>query len=411
MAGSEKIVFCTGGGCTAKLGAGVLSRILEKLPRGEQDPNLLVGYDSKDDAAVYRITDELAFVQTVDFFPPMVDDPYTFGQIAAANALSDIYAMGGEVKTALNLVCFPESMDLNVLGEILRGGAEGSQRSILLQIRLPRLVAALILGGALSVSGYLLQTFFHNPIASPFVLGISSGAKLTIAVTMIALLSRGHTASSAALIAVAFLGAMVSMGFVLAVSQKVRHMSMLVVCGVMIGYICSAATDLLVTFADDSNIVNLHNWSMGSFSGMSWENVRTMALVCGAALVLSFFLSKPIRAYQLGEVYAQNMGVALKAFRTALILLSSILSACVTAFAGPISFVGIAVPHLMKSLFHSAEPLLLIPACFLGGGAFCLMCDLIARTAFAPTEVSISSVTAVFGAPIVIYMMIHRKAA
>ena len=178
----------------------------------------------------------------------------------------------------------------------------------------------------------------------------------------------------------------------------------------MIGYICSAATDLLVTFADDSNIVNLHNWSMGSFSGMSWENVRTMALVCGAALVLSFFLSKPIRAYQLGEVYAQNMGVALKAFRTALILLSSILSACVTAFAGPISFVGIAVPHLMKSLFHSAEPLLLIPACFLGGGAFCLMCDLIARTAFAPTEVSISSVTAIFGAPVVIYMMVRRKA-
>ena len=293
--------------------------------------------------------------------------------------------------------------------EILRGGAESSQRSILLQIRLPRLVAALILGGALSVSGYLLQTFFHNPIAGPFVLGISSGAKLTIAVTMIMLLSRGHTASSAALIAAAFLGAMVSMGFVLAVSQRVRRMSMLVVCGVMIGYICSAATDLLVTFADDSNIVNLHNWSMGSFSGMSWENVKTMALVCGA-LVLSFFLSKPIRAYQLGEVYAQNMGVALKAFRTALILLSSILSACVTAFAGPISFVGIAVPHLMKSLFRSAEPLLLIPACFLGGGAFCLMCDLIARTAFAPTEVSISSITAIFGAPVVIYMMVRRKA-
>ncbi len=294
--------------------------------------------------------------------------------------------------------------------EILRGGAEGSQRSILLQIRLPRLVSALILGGALSVSGYLLQTFFHNPIAGPFVLGISSGAKLTIAVTMITLLSHGHTASSAALIAAAFLGAMVSMGFVLAVSQRVRRMSMLVVCGVMIGYICSAATDLLVTFADDSNIVNLHNWSMGSFSGMSWENVKTMARVCGAALLLSFFLSKPIRAYQLGEIYAQNLGVPLKDFRTALILLSSILSACVTAFAGPISFVGIAVPHLMKSLFHSAEPLLLIPACFLGGGAFCLMCDLIARTAFAPTEVSISSITAIFGAPIVIYMMVRRKA-
>ena len=124
MAKEDKLVFCTGGGCTAKLGAGVLSHILEKLPRGEKDSDLLVGYDSRDDAAVYRITDDIALVQTVDFFPPMVDDPYTFGQIAAANALSDVYAMGGEVKTALNLVCFPESMDLNILGEILRGGAE-----------------------------------------------------------------------------------------------------------------------------------------------------------------------------------------------------------------------------------------------------------------------------------------------
>ena len=135
------------------------------------------------------------------------------------------------------------------------------------------------------------------------------------------------------------------------------------------------------------------------------------AVVCGAALILTFLLSKPLRAYQLGEVYAQNLGVPLRAFRAALILLSSVLSACVTAFAGPISFVGIAVPHLMKSLFKSAEPLLMIPACFLGGGAFCLFCDLIARTAFAPTEVSISSVTAVFGAPVVIYMMLHRKGA
>ncbi|MBQ9155351.1 MAG: selenide, water dikinase SelD [Eubacterium sp.] len=116
--------FCTGGGCTAKLGAGVLSRVLSRLPKGPEDANLLVGYDSKDDAAVYRISEDTAIVQTLDFFPPMVDDPYTFGKIAAANALSDIYAMGGEVKTALNIVCFPESMDLNVLGEIMRGGAE-----------------------------------------------------------------------------------------------------------------------------------------------------------------------------------------------------------------------------------------------------------------------------------------------
>lgn len=120
----EELVFCKGGGCTAKLGAGVLSRVLSRLPRGEHDENLLVGYDSRDDAAVYRVADDLAIVQTLDFFPPMIDDPYLFGQIAAANALSDIYAMGGTVKTALNIVCFPEQMDLNVLGEIMRGGAE-----------------------------------------------------------------------------------------------------------------------------------------------------------------------------------------------------------------------------------------------------------------------------------------------
>lgn len=121
--GQEPIVFCKGGGCTAKLGPGALARVLEKIPR-VSDPNLLIGYDSSDDAAVYRLTDDLAIVQTLDFFPPMVEDPYIFGQIAAANALSDVYAMGGDVKTALNIVCFPEAMDLNILGKILLGGSE-----------------------------------------------------------------------------------------------------------------------------------------------------------------------------------------------------------------------------------------------------------------------------------------------
>ena len=120
---NEKL-FCKGGGCTAKLGAGILSRVLERLPKFDEDPALLIGYDSKDDAAVYKLTDEMAVVQTLDFFPPMVDDPYTFGQIAATNALSDVWAMGGEVKTALNIVCFPEKSDLNILGEMMRGGAE-----------------------------------------------------------------------------------------------------------------------------------------------------------------------------------------------------------------------------------------------------------------------------------------------
>lgn len=296
-----------------------------------------------------------------------------------------------------------------ILAVLGRRSSDATAVSILWNIRLPRILAALLLGGALSVSGFLLQTFFSNPIAGPFVLGISSGAKLVVALVMIFLLGRGITISSLGMVGAAFVGSMISMGFVLAVSKKVNNMSMLVVCGIMIGYICSAITDFFVTFAEDSNIVNLHNWSLGSFSGTSWNSVKIMAVIVLVTLVCVFFLSKPIGAYQIGENYAQNLGVNIKALRVLLILLSSILSACVTAFAGPISFVGIAVPHLIKSLFKTAKPLVIIPAGFLGGAVFCLFCDLLARTVFAPTELSISSVTAVFGAPVVIYMMIRKQ--
>ena len=296
-----------------------------------------------------------------------------------------------------------------IMNIIFRHEGNATAYNIIWEIRLPRILAVIILGGALSVSGFLLQTFFNNPIAGPFVLGISSGAKLVVALLMIFFLSRSISMGSAAMIIAAFIGSMISMGFVLLVAKKVHNMSMLVISGVMIGYICSAITDFVVTVADDSNIVNLHNWSLGSFSGMSWGNVQVMAVVVLITMVIVFFMSKPIGAYQLGEVYAQNMGVNIKLFRIGLILLSCILSACVTAFAGPISFVGIAVPHIVKSLLKTARPLLVIPACFLGGAVFCLFCDLIARTVFAPTELSISSVTAVFGAPVVIYIMIRRQ--
>lgn len=297
--------------------------------------------------------------------------------------------------------------------DVLRilGGREADQVSadIVLQIRFPRALAAAILGGGLALSGYLLQTFFHNPIAGPFILGISSGAKLVVALVMVVFLGRGIQISSVAMIAAAFVGAMISMGFVLLMSRLMDQMSMLIVSGVMIGYICSAVTDFVVTFADDAEIVNLHNWSKGSFSGISWDNVAVMAVVIFAASFCIFLMSKPISAYQMGESYARNMGLNIQLFRALLVLLSSVLSACVTAFAGPVSFVGIAVPHLVKNLFKTAKPILMIPACFLGGAAFCLFCDLLARVMFAPTELSISTVTAVFGAPVVIFIMIHRK--
>lgn len=289
------------------------------------------------------------------------------------------------------------------------GGEKSTAADIILISRLPRVIAATVLGGALAVSGYLLQTFFANPIAGPFVLGISSGAKLTVALTMIVFLENGIMLNSAGLVIAAFVGSLLSLGLIIPVSGRAQKNYMLIVCGIMIGYICSAITEFVVTFADDSNIVNLHNWSMGSFSGIGMDEAAVMSVVVLAAMIPTYLLSKQIGAYQLGEAYARNSGVHIRVFRLAVIMLSSLLSACVTAFAGPVSFVGIAVPHIVKKMFGTAKPQAIIPASFLGGACFCLLCDLIARTVFAPTELSIGSVTAVLGAPVVIVIMLSRK--
>lgn len=300
---------------------------------------------------------------------------------------------------------------LEFLQELREPKLRGMAWTIIWEIRLPRALAALILGGALALSGYLLQTFFHNPIAGPFVLGISSGSKLLVALVMVGFLEWNITINSGMLVAAAFAGALLSMLFVLLVARKMEQMAMLIVGGVMIGYICSAITDFVVTFASDADIVNLHNWSRGSFSGMTWENVAVMAGVTFVSAAAVFLLSKPIGAYQMGETYAKSMGVNVAHLRFFMVILSSILSGCVAAFAGPVSFVGIAVPHLIRWLFADTRPLVLIPGCFLGGSVFCLFSDWLARTVFAPTELSISTVTAVFGAPVVIFVMMrkHRK--
>ena len=300
---------------------------------------------------------------------------------------------------------------MEFLQELREPKLRGMAWTIIWEIRLPRALAALILGGALALSGYLLQTFFHNPIAGPFVLGISSGSKLLVALVMVGFLEWNITINSGMLVAAAFAGALLSMLFVLLVARKMEQMAMLIVGGVMIGYICSAITDFVVTFASDADMVNLHNWSRGSFSGMTWENVAVMAGVTFVSAAAVFLLSKPIGAYQMGETYAKSMGVNVAHLRFFMVILSSILSGCVAAFAGPVSFVGIAVPHLIRWLFADTRPLVLIPGCFLGGSVFCLFSDWLARTVFAPTELSISTVTAVFGAPVVIFVMMrkHRK--
>ncbi len=292
------------------------------------------------------------------------------------------------------------------LDRVIRASAESQ---ILFRIRIPRMLLAMVLGGALSVSGYLLQVFFRNPIAGPFVLGISSGAKMVVGVTLIFLPGILGVINAFTLILAAFFGSMLITSLVLLFSQRVRSMSMLLVIGIMVGYICSAVTDFCITFANDHDVVNLTNWSMGSFSGANWGDIRTAVVVCIPCVFCAFLLSKPIGAYALGEGYAQSMGIPIRRIRLLIILVSSLLSACVTALAGPISFVGIAVPHITRTLLRSSKPSYVIPASFVCGAVFCMFCDLIARTVFAPTELSIGTVTSIFGAPVVVYMMVRRR--
>ncbi|MEG0898259.1 MAG: iron ABC transporter permease [Oscillospiraceae bacterium] len=284
-----------------------------------------------------------------------------------------------------------------------------TEYNIIWRIRLPRLLAAAVLGGALSVSGYLLQTFFRNPIAGPFVLGISSGAKMFVGFVLIVVLEHFGSVPMYVIVLASFIGSMISTFFIVLAAKKAKSMSMLLVVGIMIGYICSAVTDFFITFAKENDIVNLTHWSMGSFSGMNWTNLKVATIFVLVAFTAAFLLSKPIGAYQLGEGYAKSVGINVKVFRVLLIVISSILSATVTAFAGPISFVGIAVPHIAKFMFKTSKPILIIPASFLAGAVFCMYCDLIARTAFSPVELAIGTVTAVFGAPVVIWLMLSKK--
>ena len=316
------------------------------------------------------------------------------------------------VLSAVNLCVGSLNVPIEDVWAILLGqGGASTNYQVIWGIRLPRLISAMLLGGALALSGFLLQTFFNNPIAGPFILGISSGAKLVVALVMIVIVGNSGVMTSGMMVISAFAGSLMAMMFVLLVSRRINSMSMLIVAGVMIGYICSAATDFLITFASDANIVNLKNWSLGSFSGANWNDIGIMTVLVIAASIAVFCMSKPIGAFQLGEQYARSMGVNIRAFRIALILLSSLLAATVTAFAGPISFVGIAVPHVIKRALGTSKPLVVIPGAFLGGAIFCLFCDLIARCVFAPTEVSISAVTAIFGAPIVISILLRREKA
>ncbi|PJI09609.1 MULTISPECIES: FecCD family ABC transporter permease [Clostridium] len=300
---------------------------------------------------------------------------------------------------------------IEVFKILLRHGSyDSGNYEIIWNIRFPRALGALIGGSALSVSGLLLQIFFKNPIVEPYVLGISSGATLFVALVMLGGISFGLSLSAPFLIFLAaLLGSTLVTIVVLLFANKVKSIVTLLVIGIMVGYICSAATSILSTFATKEELQNFTMWTYGSFSGFTWKNIHILIFIGIPTLLASMFIIKPLNAFLLGEDYAKSMGIQIKAFRIAIILISSILAAVVTAFAGPIAFIGLAIPHITRLVFRTSNNIFLIPGSILLGGIVTSMCDLMSRTLFSPTELPISAVTSFIGAPIVIFLILKRR--
>lgn len=276
---------------------------------------------------------------------------------------------------------------------------------ILWQIRIPRTLAAFLGGACLALSGLLLQTYFRNPLAGPFVLGISSASSLAVALCMLA----GIGAHSLGIVGSAFLGAMVATIIVITLAAKVRSAVTLLVAGLMLGYIFSALEKILITFAESREVHVFVLWTFGSFSGITWSNLKTITLAGVPIMAIAFLLSKPLNALLLGEDYARSMGVDVRRIRVAIVSISSLLTALVTAFAGIVAFIGLAVPHIARLLLRTSDHRVLIPSTALVGGIVTVLCDVISRTLLNPVELPISVATSLFGAPIVIYLVIKRR--
>lgn len=284
--------------------------------------------------------------------------------------------------------------------------------TIVWRIRLPRTIAAMMGGGTIAVSGLLLQIFFRNPIVDSYVLGVSSGSTLFIALFMLGGFTFGvSTLSPYFIFFGAFLGAIVVTIIVLLFAYKIKSVVTLLVIGLMIGYLCSAATGLLMTFADTEKIKGFVLWTMGSFAGFTWAQVRVLLIIGIPFLFLAFLISKPLNAFLLGEDYAKSMGVNIRLFRIFIICISSVLTAVVTAFAGPVAFIGMSIPHIARLSFRTSDNRVLVPALFLLGAVITGLCDLAARTLLAPAEIAISTVTSFFGVPIVVWLLLKRRTA
>lgn len=305
----------------------------------------------------------------------------------------------------------------NDVFSILTGQGEGvkaSWRYIVLESRLPQAITAILCGGALAVSGLMLQTAFRNPLADPSIFGISSGAGLGVALVMLLLggsFGAGSVSMSGymAIILAAFIGAMVVMSVIFFFSTLVRNHVMLLIIGIMIGYLSSSAISLLQFFATDEGVKSYMVWGMGTFGGVSLRHMPVFASVTLLGMVASLLLVKPLNALMLGDRYAENLGISIRQIRNWLLIVTGVLTAITTAFCGPVSFIGLAVPHIARLLLRSDNHRILMPATILCGSVIALLCNLIC---FLPGEngvVPLGAVTPLMGAPVIIYIIIKGK--
>jgi len=317
----------------------------------------------------------------------------------------------------VNLLVGSVGIPLGAVIDILAGGDGGSEvwRNIVVKSRLPQMITALVAGAGLAVSGLLMQTVFRNPLAGPSVMGVSSGASLGVAFVVLASGVGGHALSrmgyfgDAALSIAAVAGALAVMGLIAWVSQRVRGSVTLLVIGVMIGYVASAVTGVLKFFSVEEDIRAYVIWGLGSFMRVSGDRVTLFAAAMCVLLPLTFLLTKTLNLMLLGDGYARNLGLNVRRARLLVIGASGVLVAVVTAYCGPVMFLGLAVPHLCRGLFATSDHRVLIPASMLCGSALALVCHLVARMPGFEGVLPVNSVTALVGAPVVMWVLFRRR--
>lgn len=308
------------------------------------------------------------------------------------------------------------SIPIKEIFNLLSGGvaSKSSWETIIISYRLPKAITAILVGSGLSISGLLMQTLFRNPLAGPFVLGISSGASLGVALLILGASVFGgffltSMFSNWALAIAASIGSFFVLSAVIIAANRVRNTMSILIIGLMFGSLTSAVISVLAFFSQAEQIQQYLFWSFGSLGNLTWEELSIFALIYLVGILGTFSVIKPLNSFLLGENYAQSLGINIKRSRNIILLITSILTGVITAFSGPIAFVGLAVPHIAKMLFSTSNHKILLPSAALIGAIVLLICDCIAQLPTSEYTLPINAITSLFGAPIVIWLLVRKK--